>query len=102
MSQSVGQGLVNIRRNVGRIVDDVEIDWRNRTLIDFLRHQEEIEAFAQRHRVVDHRPARRIPERVSSFQEETSVDFLADNHERNAGIVMARFRNRCRFFTSFL
>ncbi len=102
MSQSVGQRLVNIRRYVGRIINDVEIDWRNRTLIDFLRHQEEIEAFAQRHRVVDHRPARWIPERVSPFQEETSVDFLADNHERNAGIVMARFRNHCRFFTSFL
>ena len=35
---------------------------------------------------------------VSSFQEQTSVDFLAYNHERNAGIVMARFRNHCRFF----
>ncbi len=36
---------------------------------------------------------------VSSFQEEMSVDFLAYNHERHAGIVMARFCNHCRFFT---
>jgi hypothetical protein len=33
------QGALIIETYIGRIVDDVESDWRNRTLIDFLQHQ---------------------------------------------------------------
>ncbi len=46
LRQSVSHGLMDFRRKIGRIVDDVEIGGRNCSLIDFLRHQEEIEAVA--------------------------------------------------------
>ncbi len=81
---------MDFRRKIGRIKDDVEIGGRNCSLIDFLRHQEEIKAIGERHRVVHHRSARRIFRLFFPSGEEARVDSFANDHERNAGRVLAR------------
>ena len=93
---------MNIRRDIRRVINDVEFGRGNGSLIDSLRYQKEIEMFAQCDGVVDHHPARWILKFIPSLVEETSVDFLGDDHERNARIVMIQIHFLSSFSTSVL
>ena len=59
MCQDVGKTLVDVGRQTRIVLDHVERSGRHSALRDALRHQKEVEAFVQRHRVVDDEAGRR-------------------------------------------
>jgi hypothetical protein len=85
MSNSVSQTLVNFSRHSRSVFNHVERCRRNRSLGDGLRHQKEIESFAQSHRVVNQSAGLWIFIRV--LQEKSAIDTFRNDNVRNARII---------------
>ena len=68
---------MDVGRQSSPVEDDVEIRWRNCSLIDFLRDQKEITSLPDGDSIVHYRPTRCIRWIVSRSGEKTSFDCLA-------------------------
>lgn len=81
--QCVSKTLVDIRREVARILDNVVSSWWYSSLSDFLGNQGKVEALVESHNRVHRGTARRISW-SSLHGEEASVDSLTDNDKGDA------------------
>ena len=70
----------------GRVIDYVVTCRRNGALIDFLRHQEKVEAIVLRDGAVYNSSGTRILRIWFTSAEKSRADALTNNHVSNAGI----------------
>lgn len=88
MCQDVGKTLVDVGRQTRIVLDHVERSGRHSALRDALRHQKEVEAFVQRHRVVDDEAGRRVGRRAAVHVKKARADALRHDDVRQFRLVL--------------
>jgi len=103
VAQLEDQLLVFIRTQIGLVPDDVVVDRRNSALVNELRHHVEVIALRSSDNRIDNGAGRRIDERiVGHLLEETDIDALRDDDERQCRLIVAQIQLHTDFGKSLL